>query len=499
MNINDRPFSMKAVAGLIATLLVIVMLTPIVGSTGTRLAAIGPEPELAGQASRVFMPVALVGRPTKWAPDSIFGMQMYNDSRPGSRFHPSLMDSGATWLRIAVNWDSVEPTNTTPDSYLWQYADQPLGAAVPSHGAGIRVIGTIETAPLWARYDSYRPDGPINPGNMSDFQEFVGAIVERYDGDGYQDAPGSPVVDYWEFYNEPDRRFNSPDGRWGDHPVEYAMMLAAVYPTVKYHNPQAQVVFGGIAYDFFTEMGGPFVRSFLDDVLNAGAGEYFDIFNFHTYPAFADNWLPPTNSNQGAGLYEKAQHLRQKLAGHGLNKPIIITEAGWRSNSTATSVGSEEIQARYVVQLFTQSLAADLDTMIWWMLSDPGTAEGDYGLVTRDNPPYRKLSFTAYQTIVNQLTGKPFVRALPSSETQHTLMEAYQFRDTSTGRAHYVAWLNPVSTNAKAGLSIAAEEVRSTNLYGVAGPIITDAADGADDGRVRVTISGQPVYLEVLR
>lgn len=117
------------------------------------------------------------------------------------------------------------------------------------------------------------------------------------------------------------------------------MMLTAIYPTVKYHSPQAQVVFGGIAYDF-TETGGPFVRSFLDDVLNAGAGEYFDIFNFHTYPAFADNWLPPTNSNQGSGLYEKAQHLRQKLAGHGLNKPIIITEAGWRSNSTATSVGS---------------------------------------------------------------------------------------------------------------------------------------------------------------
>lgn len=498
MQNNHRSFSFKATAGLIAAaLLAIVALAT---STNSRLAADAPEPAAPTQTSRVFMPATMVGRPTKWASDSIFGVQTYNDSRPGTKFYPSLMESGATWLRVAVNWSSVEPTNGPPNSYLWQYADQPLGAAVASsHDTGIRVIGTIETAPPWARYDSFRPDGPINPVNMSDFQEFVGALVERYDGDGYQDAPGSPVVDYWEFYNEPDRRLDTTDGRWGNHPVEYATMLAAVYPMVKYHNPEAQVVFGGIAYDFFIEQGGPFVRSFLDDVLKAGGGDYFDIFNFHIYPIFAANWLPPVNSNKGPGLYEKAQYLRQKLVGHGLDKPFIITEAGWHSDSTPSAYSSEEIQARYVTQLFTQSLAADIDVMIWWMLFDPDDWMGAYGLVTSDTPPYRKPAFTAYQTIVNRLTHKEFVRVVPLAETQLVLMEAYQFHDTVTGRAYYVAWLNPATTNGTAALSIAAEEVRPTNLYGVAGPIITDAADGADDGRVRVTIGGQPVYLEVLR
>ena len=497
MQNNRRSFSFKAAAGLIAALLTIVAL---VIFADTPLAADTLEPESPGQASRVFMPATMVGRSTKWASDSIFGVQMYNDSRPGTRFYPSLVDSGATWLRVAVDWSSVEPTNTTPGNYRWQHADLPLGAAVASsHDTGIRVIGTIETAPPWARYDSFKPDGPINPIYMSEFQEFVGALVERYDGDGYQDAPGSPVVDYWEFYNEPDRRLDSTDGRWGNHPVEYAMMLAAVYPVVKYYNPQAQVVFGGIAYDFFTDQGGPFVRSFLDEVLKAGGGVYFDIFNFHIYPIFAANWLPPVNSNQGSGLYEKTQHLRRVLSGRGLDKPFIITEAGWHSDSTPSAYSNEEIQARYVVQLFTQSLAADIDVMIWWMLYDPNDWMGDYGLVTDNTPPYRKPAFTAYRTIVNRMTGKEFVRVLSPTETQQPLMEAYQFRDPATGRAHYIAWLNPENTNSKAMLTVAAAEVNTTSLYGVPGPTIGDAADGTVDGRVSITVGGQPVYIEVIR
>lgn len=494
---NYRSFSFKAGVGLIVALLAIVTVATF---AAPRLAAESAKPASTDQSIRVFMPVSMFERSTRWSSDSIFGVQMYYNSSPTSHLLPSLIESKTTWLRIDINWASVEPTNTTPANYQWQYADQALGAAIPSVGAGIRVLGTIETAPVWARYDSYKPDGPINPANLSDFSEFVGALVERFDGDGYLDAPGSPVVNHWEFYNEPDRRFDSYDGRWGNHPVEYAMMLAAVYPLVKYHNPNAQVVFGGVAYDFFIDQGGPFVRTFVDDVLANGGGDYFDVFNFHAYPAFAANWLPPVNSNKGSGLYEKALHLRQKLTARGLNKPIIVTEAGWHSDYVeAHKSGSEEEQARYVAQLFTQSIAADLDMMIWWMLNDPSDWTGDYGLVNNDNPPVRKPSYTAFQTIVNQLTGKTFVRALPLSETQNVLMEAYQFRDATTSRAHYVAWLNPTTTNGTAALSIAAEEVRPTNLYGVVGPIITDAVDGADDGRVRVTISGQPVYLEVVR
>lgn len=485
----------RITAGLIALFIGVVCVT----AAQARPPADTDTPTEIEATNKVYMPATLSGRPTTWSRDSIFGVQMYNDSRPQSRYYPSLMASGATWLRIAVHWSAVEPNNTYPGAFAWNRADAPLAAAERKGITGLRVIGTIETAPEWARLDPIRPDGPIKPAYLPDFKEFVGALVERYDGDGFQDAPGSPIVDYWEFYNEPDRRLDTYDGRWGQHPQAYAQMLAAVYPVVKQANPRAQVVFGGIAYDFFENQGGPFIRSFLDDVLAAGGGQYFDIFNFHTYPAFASNWLPPGTVHGGAGLYQKTVYLRNKLQAAGINKPFIVTEAGWHSNNLPNQPGTDEIQARYVAQLFAQSLAADLDVMIWWMLYDPGEGAGDNGLVTRDTVPVRKPSFTAYQTVVNMLTSETFVRVLPLSETKNAAMEAYEFRDSRNGRTLYIAWVNPVDAKATAALAVAAEEVRIITLYGASGGTILDASDGADDGRVTLNITGQPVYIEVIR
>ncbi|MBP6016256.1 MAG: cellulase family glycosylhydrolase [Candidatus Promineofilum sp.] len=493
--LENRYASLRIVGAITLAVLAGVLL--LTGGAQARLANEATTPATADESTQLYIPMTTSNRPTTWARNSVFGMQMYNDSRPTSPFHPSLMDSGATWLRIAVHWNSIEPNNTLPSAYLWEQADKPLGAAETPGGYGVRVIGTIETAPVWARYDSFKPDGPINAANMPDFKEFVGALVERFDGDGYLDAPGSPIVDYWEFYNEPDRRLDTTDGRWGQHPTEYAAMLAAVYPVVKSANPDAEVVFGGIAYDFFVDQGGPFIRTFLDDVLAAGAGNYFDVFNFHTYPLFASNWL--TAGESGSGLYQKTQHLRAKLQAAGLNKPMIITEAGWHSNNPPGLPSSPETQSRYVAQLFTQSLAGDIDVMIWWMLYDPGEGSADFGLVTRDPEPFRKPSFLAYQTIVNQLTRKDFVKVLLPSETKNGWMEAYEFRDPLTGHTLYVAWLNPIITQATGTLSVAATEVRAIDLYGNVGPVFADANDGAVDGRVSVPVNGQPVYIEVLR
>lgn len=462
--------------------------------------AAGPEAEQAApqQEVRLYLPITITGRPTNWSPGSIFGMQMYNDSRPNSQYFSSLMGSGATWLRAAILWRMLEPTDTTPDAYNWIYGDKSYGAG-QAGVSDMKIIGTIESAPSWAALDPAKPDGPLRPEALPAFAEFVGAVVERYDGDGVQDAPGSPVVDYWEFYNEPDRRLNTSDGRWGLHGAEYAQMLSVVYPVVKAHNPDAQVLLGGLAYDFFTEQGGPFNRAFLDDVLAAGGGAYFDIFNFHGYPSFAYNWLPAGTTAAGPGLREKALYLHDKLAGLGIDKPFFVTEAGWHSNNPPNMPSSEEIQARYVVELFVQCLAADIDSMIWWMLYDPGGGGWDNGLVTMDNPPRQKLSYTAYQTIVNMLTGLEFSRTLTQSEIGNSAVEAYHFTDPADGSAMYVAWMNPVAAEGLATLALAAEQAQVINIYGQTTATLLDGDDGADDGHIQVTITAQPAYVEVVQ
>lgn len=424
--------------------------------------------------------------PGGWPP--LFGVQMYGTTTPTSTFTPYLLQSKASWLRIPVYWSEVEPNNTTPANYSWLYVDAVLAIA---QNRSINVIATIESAPSWA---AQHPGSPIYAERLPDFAEFVGALVERYDGDGINDAPGNPVVMHWELYNEPDVTITNWRPGWGEHGAQYAAMLKTAYPAVKQANHRAQVVFAGLAYDWWD---GPFVESFLDDVLAAGGGDYFDVMNFHYYPLFAPNWT----DDGGVGLFEKAQAVRSKLQQYNVNKPLVITEAGWHSDNDVASPSTPENQARYVVELFVQSMAADVDVMIWWMLYDPGDWSAT-GLVANTSPPQLKPSFTAYTTIVSQLSRTEFVRAVDAPAPVHNpdgsihSMNAYEFRDQPNGRTVYVAWMNPVNGTAVWPLQLPASQATLRNIYGAA-TVISDGDDGTVDGLITVPVSSQPVYVEV--
>jgi hypothetical protein len=392
-----------------------------------------------------------------------------------------------------VNWSSVESTNVSPDAFNWSSVDKSLAVAQADAG-GLELIATIGSAPSWA---AAYPDGPINPGYLDDFAEFVGALVERYDGDGLNDAPGSPVVTYWEFYNEPDNNSSQAPVRWGDDGDKYAEMLKAIYPVVKAANPQATVVFGGIAFDGFEKDGGPFVLSFLTDVLDAGGGPYFDIMNFHYYPAFSGAWT----TSQGTGLPEKTKFIRDVLGSYGISKPVIITEAGWHSNDDPVYPSNDEIQSRYVVELFVQSIANDVQVMIWWTLFDVGGFYPyDNGLVTNAEPPLlpaEKPSFYTFQRVVAELGTAHYVRALTLAETGDSDMEAYQFDDNVHSRTVYVAWLNPIETNDVQFLSLPAAQATVRDSINGAISTVSDGDDGVADGKVTVQVSSRPVYVEI--
>ena len=148
--------------------------------------------------------------PTLDAP--VFGVQMYGNTGPTSSYFPYLFESGSTWVRVPVSWSRVEPIKTEPPSYSWASADRALSGARIDSGS-LALIATIVSNPDWAA--TYL-NGPINPDELESFAAFVGAAVERYDGDGFQDAPGSPMVSHWEYYNEPDALIGSgQEPHWG--------------------------------------------------------------------------------------------------------------------------------------------------------------------------------------------------------------------------------------------------------------------------------------------
>lgn len=464
----------------------------------------GQEKNGLSESQDLFLPMiyknydATLGTP-------LFGVQMYGNTSNTNPYHSFLIDSNASWLRVPIHWSNVEPLESDPPVYNWGSVDGVFAAATAEMGR-LNIIGTIDGIPDWALVTHQNPPGKIIQADKRDeFADFIAAVVERYDGDGTDDAPGSPVILNWEIFNEPDESLINP--KWGNYGAQYANMLSFVYPAVKAANPQAQLLFGGIAYDWFDDVGGKFNRAFLANVLAAGGGDYFDVMNFHSYPAFASNWT----ANNGPGLLEKAQAVRSVLATYGYTKPLVITEAGWHDNDSASQPSTPEIQARYVVQLFTQSFAAKLDIMIWWMLYDAGgNYPYDTGLVKLDSMNQtqqveEKVSLTTYQEIVKELSTAHFVRKLSTSETGSNQLEVYEFTDNTKNITIYVAWLNPVNTTAFKSLKLPATQafVKESVPNQVSGILhsylIQDSDDGITDYQVTITVGGRPLYIEIQR
>ena len=412
-----------------------------------------------------------------------FGVQMYTNTSLNARGADALQCSGASWVRVDLDWVTIEPNDSEPADYNWANADNRVAA---SRDLGKNIILTLEDAPSWAANFN---NGPIDVAPMDELVEFMSAVVERYDGDGVDDAAGI-TVGHFELYNEPDAQT-----RWGNAGDQYAEMLKAVYPAIKAANPDAQVLFGGIAYDFFTDWvdpwpAGPFVRSFLTDVLDNDGGDYFDVMAFHQYPAFAGAWA----DDGGAGLIQKTEAIRSVLADYNLDKPIMITESGTYSGGTNRPDRPEE-QSRHVAALNIQSLAADVDVLIWFWLRDDLRFYSDLnGLVADDGT--HKQSMQAYQTLVTTLGQATFDRTLSDGETGSSNTEAYQFTHNQMGTTIYAAWTNSLAENNASSFTVAGSRGTIIDLYGVR-TSINDGDDGNGDGRITLNVNGQPRYLIV--
>ncbi len=402
--------------------------------------------------------------------DPLVGVQMYGDLSPSGTL-TSVVEANAAWIRTPVAWATIEPTNTTPDNYQWAGLDASIQAARDAHA---RLVLTIEDNPSWA---ALLEDGPVN--NIADLQEFVGALVRRY-----------PDVIDWEFYNEPDalRRF-------AFNGAGYAAMLQAIYPVVKAANPNAQVVMGGLALDWFTDEGGQFDRYFLRDVLTHCAGPCFDVANFHYYPFFRPRW-----ESYGRDIIGKANYVRQQLALYGYVRPVIATETSWPSGLTW---GSPGLQARGLPKLFTRGWAARLPIVIWFSLVDAEISQS--GLLDSALTP--RPAYYALQTWTSLLNTAHFVRTIPYTETGSPQVEGYQFDALGlSGHTRLdIYWYDcpslasfvdvPTDCDDVAPLAITATRVAKIDMFGNR-VIVDDVDDGYRDGVVHLGVLSSPIYID---
>ncbi len=399
-----------------------------------------------------------------------FGITMYGsiDDNAGLQ---EMRELRLSWVTTDVNWSDVEPdppTNGT-HTYNWSVYDTKFANAV---AADLRPIALVRNNPSWA---ADNPNGTVT--DIGDLKAFLDALVERYDGDGFLDAPGNVKVEYWELYPEPDK-----DICWGHNGAEYAEMLAQVQPVMKDANPRAKIMNGGLAYDWFEDQGGPFVRSFLPDVLATGGGDYLDMVAIHYYPIFIFT------------ISAKMEEVRDILNSYGFSDlPLICPEMGFWSSTQKWS--SPEEQARRLVRMFVRGMSVDLEIMTWFSVFDFGSGTDTLGLLYPDGSP--KPSYFAYQILVSQLGGAHYKRNLG---TNYPEIEGHIFSIQGGARERGVIWTNPVE-----GVEVAQElsfPVSGLRVVGKEGTesIIQDGGagdiDGIANGEVTIEITGSPIYVE---
>ncbi|MFZ5479363.1 MAG: glycoside hydrolase family 44 protein [Myxococcota bacterium] len=192
------------------------------------------------------------------------------------------------------------------------------------------------------------------PDDLAAYEAYVRALVERYDGDGVDDAPGLRApVRYWEVDNEPDLKFtNPPRGAVRDvepgtfcKPDEYARVLVASARAIRAAYPDAKVLGAGL-YRPHAESGVDYLRALAGE---PGVRDALDVLSLHTY---ADD--------DGGRLAAGIRNARGVLP----DLPVWVTE-------TSAPGEDEAQQARRVVALAARAAVEGAERLFWHTLADP--------------------------------------------------------------------------------------------------------------------------------
>jgi hypothetical protein len=465
-------------------------------------------------------------------PSGPFGVGMFDDINDTDA-RAKATEAGVEWVRLVASWAS-----SNIDDMVWN-----------AIRAGLQPVIVLGWSPQWAvenmpMYDhdgnSDTPEihsncGPLDREDLHAFGNAVRALVERYDADGVDDAPGSPVVKYWEFWNEPDQISGADwvGGCWGGDrdndstpdSQEYVDMLSYAYPAVKAANPEAYVLLGALAWE---DSQGLFNTNFLDEVLSYGGDQYFDITNIHKYDFKRDDWdgwekgqAHNDNLPWNQGILGKVAAAREKV-----DKPIAVSEIG-----KARGKMGDEKHAMHLVHELVRGLSLwpnDLKFMIWFLLVDesPPNPTGDFGLLEYGTL-HEFPAYWAYKALTSELGDmEAFDYQLgpdpdPDGSTGSPYVQAFRFLMKDGGKK-LVLWTDDGrslehASDVHVQMAIGKDElgeswadmmrlrvVDSTSpsyppREWIAEDGNTGDLDGVADGQITLEITWDPIYVELVR
>lgn len=273
---------------------------------------------------------------------------------------------GVQMVRERMSWGDVESTPGKFDWRQYKYNADLLAAR------GLGVSGIYHSAPGWSKSHTTHL-----PGDLAATWRFAKTAAETFRG----------AMKNWEFWNEQDIGF-APEPAW-----DYASALKAAFLGCKAADPELSVAIGGYAY---------LPTAYADTVMKNGAGDYFDIFNIHTYSPIRE---------YPAMLEKIREHMAKN---HIADRPVWFTESGCRLEGSGRldsymkglkmhDPDQELLIAEFIPKMMIsmQMLGVSRDFFFVLLPYNENDGKKDWGLMRRDFTV--KAGFPAFATLVDQL------------------------------------------------------------------------------------------------
>jgi len=303
---------------------------------------------------------------------------------------------------------------------------------------GLHVLANIQPFAHWDQEKCHQdlppPDQPGDPRfattkgkpcDMEGYKNFVIKLVERYDGDGIDDMPGLTVpIKHWEVMNEPEFSTGTLIFFQGDA-ADYFDILKTTHEAVKYADPEAYIVQGGMAGMMDIDV------TFWQEVFDLGGAEYLDIMNMHSI---------------GHGEHLNIPAFKQFLAGNGLqDKPFWVTEVQYQQTHQTQSYANEDF-AKILARSYIFALANGADKLFYVNLRmppfyDAGIPFDERSALIKNNGEKSAL-FQAHLTVANilgELGGGDTVEII-RERVGSWHIEDGQYKFNVQGKTVYALW-----------------------------------------------------------
>ena len=430
--------------------------------------------------------------------------------------------TGAKWIRVPlVAWGAIEPEPPTDGEhhYRWERLDE-LIHEYQANGFEVQLI--LKAANPWAcqgyendAREAFRRSYPPKDEYWDDYSDFVHNLVERYDGDGYKDAPNllAPVR-YYEVESEAQNEVF-----WAGTFDDYRKLLKTAHEAAKQADSSAKIILSGINFGRFIEncrsesdidrlsrsLPPRFKRVYDFIVQSLALGDFYDIVDVHLNRGYesiplAVNWI------------------RTQLAKYGYDKPIWagdVCSVPWVTDRAHRRILQAIVrpnhpkhddaikwlraeQARLSVKKLVVCAACGTEAFFLETLRDfspnaykHATRESFFlaGLIGKDKKP-RPASY-AYKQAIEKLDG--FVK-VESQVDGGLYITKFYFTDRPPV---WVVWSEDGEVDVT--LDVEADSVRIEKVITELPPEPEVETKSARDGKVMLDADETPIFVKVLK